>query len=51
MGTSRLRGGELQAESRGGEGTAGGIEDGLAMAPRGECVRRTVEGTSEDISS
>ena len=47
---SRLRGGELQSECRGGDGTAGGIAV-LAMALGGECVRRTVEGTSEGISS
>lgn len=47
---SRLCGGELQSECRGGDGTAGGIAV-LAMALGGECVRRTVEGTSEGISS
>lgn len=42
----RLRGGELQADCPGGEGTAGGMEV-LDMALRGEYVRWTEEGTSE----
>jgi hypothetical protein len=51
VGTSRLRGGEFQSEYAGGDGTAGGIVEGLVMGLGGECVRRAVEGTSEGILS